>query len=99
MNLKGLELFGVTVTDLDGSPGGDPAVPISCDIYTNPQSALIAAIEYADSLCADMVKEENIAFQWNVRHWHVEYNDMGAVIFCDDEPTWDIEIQTLTVKE
>jgi hypothetical protein len=101
MNLKNLELFAIQKTDL--SFGNDAfALPISDNLYSHHQAALIDAIEFADKLCADMVKEENLWWPIDggpVREWKVEYNDDGAVIFCDGEAAWDIEVFIMTVKE
>jgi hypothetical protein len=100
MNLKNLELFAIQVFDHDVD---DPEpLLISDSLYSHHQAALIDAIEYADKLHAETINEENV---WSsigggvARAWTIEYNDDGAVIFCDGEAAWDVEVFIMTVKE
>jgi hypothetical protein len=104
MNLKGLELFAIRITDHNSNPIGEVQEPmlVNTNLYTHHQVALIDAIAYADQLRADMVNEENV--WWNVdggpvREWTIEYNDDGAVLFCDGEIAWTVEAFIMTIKE
>jgi hypothetical protein len=109
MNLNNLELFAIRLTDHTPNPVGEVQEPklVNTNLYTHHQAALIEAIEFADKLLAEMIEaDSDVAVLVELCHanhctrsWTIEYNDDGAVIFCDGEAAWTVEAFIMTVKE